>query len=215
MREGEEEDEGAGGGWHDAERREGVDEEETEILARHTTSGCCATLLGALGCTACDSTRHRLPSPLPPPPLPLLPLPWAARLHTALVRYCWCGLVWALCGPAFALMCPAAGQAVVSHKGRSAAHGHYVSDIFVGSKGHWNRYDDATVTALGDARSAQALVCVCVCVCVEGGASPRVRSEVGSLASLTCTRILMQAKDWSREGYLLVYAHNSCIAPKP
>ena len=68
-----------------------------------------------------------------------------------------------------------ARQAVVSHKGRSAAHGHYVSDMYSGDKQRWNRYDDATVTPLGDARMAQM-------------------------------------KEWPREGYLLIYAHNSCLS---
>ena len=47
-------------------------------------------------------------------------------------------------------------QAVVSHVGKSAAHGHYVSDIFIAGKGIWNRYDDDIVKPLDDASQAQA-----------------------------------------------------------
>ena len=71
-------------------------------------------------------------------------------------------------------MCLCLTQAVVSHVGKSAAHGHYVSDIFIGSKGAWSRYDDAIVTTLGDASQAQA-------------------------------------KDWPSQGYIFVYAHDSCL----
>jgi len=68
-------------------------------------------------------------------------------------------------------------QAVVSHMGKNASHGHYVSDIFMGSKGVWNRYDDAMVSSLNDAKYAQE-------------------------------------RDWPTQGYLFVYAHNSCLCAR-
>lgn len=45
-------------------------------------------------------------------------------------------------------------QAVVSHLGKSAVCGHYVSDILAG--GRWSRYDDAMVSSQGDGTDLQA-----------------------------------------------------------